>query len=80
MRPFNSYVCDDSNRTFYSNGQAAVNLYVPVASVYSVFVGAYIIHKPAGVDIRQLVVVPTGAYPVGHDVLAIVIYFSTIVV
>ena len=44
---------------FYSNGQAAVNLYVPLVSLYSVSAGAYIIHEPAGLDTRQLVAVLT---------------------
>lgn len=54
--------------SFYSNGQAAVNLYEPVVSVYSVLDGAYIRHEPAGVDIKQPVAVPADMYPVGHDV------------
>ena len=42
----------------YSNGHADVNSYEPVLSVYVVFVGAYIIHEPAGDEIRQLSAVP----------------------
>ena len=64
---------------FYSNGQADVNSYVPVLSVYVVFAGAYIMHEPAGVDIRQLSAVPADVYPVGHALSAISIYCSTTV-
>ena len=61
----------------YSNGQADVNSYVPVASVYAVFAGAYIIHEPAGDEIRQLSAVPADVYPLGHVLFAISIYGST---
>lgn len=64
---------------FYSNGQAAVNLYEPVVSVYSVLDGAYIRHEPAGVDIKQPVAVPADMYPLGHVVSAIVMCSATIV-
>ena len=62
---------------FYSNGQAAVYSYVPDASVYCVFAGAYIIHDPAGDEIRQLYAVPADVYPLGHLLFAISIYDST---
>lgn len=62
---------------FYSNGQAAVYSYVPDASVYCVFAGAYIIHDPAGDEIRQLYAGPADVYPLGHVLFAISIYDST---
>ena len=63
----------------YSNGHADVNSYEPVLSVYVVFVGAYIIHEPAGDEIRQLYAVPADVYPLGHVLSAISIYDSTTV-
>ena len=56
-----------------------MNTYVPDASVYCVFAGAYIMHEPAGDVTKQLVVVPADVYPVGHELFAIVIYSSFIV-
>lgn len=60
----------------YSSGQAAVYSYVPVLSLYSVFVGAYIIHEPDGDNTRQLSAVPADVYPLGHELSAIVICSS----
>ena len=62
----------------YSNGQADVNSYVPDASVYCVFAGAYIMHEPSGDEIRQLSAVPADVYPDGHEPSAISIYSSSI--
>ena len=63
----------------YSNGQADVNSYVPVLSVYAVYARAYIMHEPVGNGIRQLFAVPADVYPLGHVMSAISIYGSTIV-
>lgn len=60
----------------YSSGQAAVYSYVPVLSLYSVFVGAYIMHEPVGNNTRQLSAVPADVYPLGHELSAIVICSS----
>lgn len=56
----------------YCIGHGDVKMYVPVLSVYGVFAGAYIMHEPDGDDIKQLVAVPAGVCPDGHDVFAIV--------
>ncbi len=63
----------------YSNGHACSNSYVPDSSVYCVFAGAYIMHEPAGDEIRQLSAVPTAVYPVGHEPSDIIKYSSSIV-
>lgn len=60
------------------NGQADVNSYVPVLSVYAVFAGAYIMQEPAGDEIKQLSAVPVDVYPVVHALSAISIYASSI--
>lgn len=60
------------------NGQADVNSYVPVLSVYAVFAGAYIMQEPAGDEIKQLSAVPVDVYPVVHALSAISIYSSSI--
>ena len=48
----------ESATQIYSNGQAAVKLYIPNKSVYCVFAGAYIMHEPDGLDTRQLSATP----------------------
>ena len=50
-----------------------------MSSVYVVFVGAYIMHEPAGDDTKQLFAVPADVYPAGHVLSAISIYSSTTV-
>ena len=39
-------------------GQASLNIYEPVLSLYVVLVGAYIMHEPLGTMTKQLSAVP----------------------
>lgn len=48
-----------------------------MVSVYSVAVGAYIMHEPAGDDTKHVSVVPTLVVSAGHEPFSIVIYGSS---